>query len=130
MVFKHLKIFASIFWLFKFILLLSRKIEKNMDELTRKKLLVENVADVVCTKFGVDINRVFSRDKHKCVSDARNILLYILHKDYRLSISFLAKEFERSTSWVLKMCSIKKQHIAMYEDCAEEHEMFLKLLNF
>jgi chromosomal replication initiation ATPase DnaA len=99
-----------------------------MDEFTKKKLIVENVSDVVCTHFGVDINRVFSRDKHKRISDARNIILYILHKDYGLSISFLAKEFERTTSWVLKMCAIKKQHISMYEDCEEEHDMFLDLL--
>lgn len=99
-----------------------------MDEITKKKLLVEQVADVVCTKFGVDINRIFSRDKHKPVSDARNIMVYILHKDYGLSISFLSKEFQRTQSWVFKTCAIKKQHIAMYDDCYDEHEIFLELV--
>ena len=99
-----------------------------MNEFTRKKLLVEQVADVVCTQYGVDINRIFSRDRHKPVSDARNIILYILHKDYGLSISFLSKEFERTDRWVVLTCATKKQHIAMYEDCEDEHKRFLERL--
>ena len=99
-----------------------------MDELTRKKLLVEQVADVVCTQCGVDINSVFSEDRHKLVSEVRILLVYILHKDLGLTIPFLAQEFERSTSWVLKKCATKKQHIAMYEDCYDEHERFLELI--
>jgi chromosomal replication initiation ATPase DnaA len=99
-----------------------------MDELTRKKLIIEQVCDVVCTQYGIDINRVFSDDRHKGVSDARIIIVYILHKDFGLTTPFLAQEFNRSTSWVLKKCAIKKQHITMYEDCAREHDRFLKLL--
>lgn len=99
-----------------------------MDEITKKKMIVEKVADVVCTKVGVDINRIFSRDKHKSVSDARNIIIYILHKDYGLSISFLSNTFERSPRWIVQSCAIKKQHISMYEDCEEEHNLFLRLL--
>lgn len=99
-----------------------------MDELIQKKLLVENVCDVVCTEYGIDINYVFSSDRHKKVSDARIIIIYILHKDLGLTVSFLAREFERSTSWVLKKCATKRQHIAMYEDCSDEHERFLKLV--
>ena len=96
-----------------------------MDELTRKKLIIEVVCDVVCTEYGIDVNRVFSEDRHKKVSDARVLIVYILHKDLKFSIPFLAQEFERSTSWVLKKCATKKQHISMYEDCSEEHKRFL-----
>ena len=89
-----------------------------MDELIKNKLLVEQVADVVCTQLG----------RHKPISEARVLLVYILHKDLGLTIPFLAQEFERSTSWVLKKCATKKQHIAMYEDCYDEHERFLRLV--
>lgn len=99
-----------------------------MDELIKNKLLVEQVADVVCTQLGVDINSVFGLDRHKPISEARVLLVYILHKDLGLTVPFLAKEFERSTSWVLKKCATKKQHIAMYEDCYDEHERFLRLV--
>ena len=99
-----------------------------MDELTKKKLLVEQVADVVCTQLGVDVNSVFGTDRHKHISEARILLVYILHKDLGLTIPFLAQEFERSTSWVLKKCATKKQHIEMYEDCYDEHERFLNLV--
>lgn len=99
-----------------------------MDELTRKKLLVEQVADVVCTHFGVDINSVFGIDRHKPISEARILLVYILHKDLGLTIPFLSQEFNRSSSWVLKKCAIKKQHIVMYDDCCDEHERFLNLV--
>lgn len=99
-----------------------------MDELIKKKLLVEQVADIVCTQLGVDINGVFGIDRHKPISEARILLVYILHKDLGLTIPFLAQEFERSTSWVLKKCAIKKQHISMYEDCYDEHERFLNLV--
>lgn len=99
-----------------------------MDELIKNKLLVEQVADVVCTHLGVDINSVFGVDRHKPISEARVLLVYILHKDLGLTTPFLAQEFERSTSWVLKKCATKKQHIAMYEDCYDEHERFLELV--
>ena len=94
----------------------------------KNKLLVEQVADVVCTQLGVDINCLFGMDRHKPISEARILLVYILHKDFGLTIPFLAQEFERSTSWVLKKCATKKQHIAMYEDCYDEHERFLELV--
>ena len=100
-----------------------------MDELTRKKLLVEEVADAVCTKYGIDIERVFSRDKHKVVTDARNIMAYILHKDLGLSITFVAKELNRSESWVLKTCAKMALHISLYDDCIDEHDFLLTLLN-
>lgn len=96
-----------------------------MDELTRKKLIIEHVCDVVCTQYGIDVNRVFSEDRHKKISDARILIVYILHKDLNLTIPFLAQEFERSTSWILKKCATKKQHILMYEDCYDEHEKLL-----
>lgn len=99
-----------------------------MDELTRKKLIIEQVCDVVCTAYGIDIERVFSEDRHKKVSDARVLIVYILHKELKLTIPFLAQEFNRSTSWVLKKCAIKRQHIAMYEDCYDEYERFLELI--
>jgi chromosomal replication initiation ATPase DnaA len=99
-----------------------------MDELIKNKLLVEQVADVVCTQLGVDINCVFGMDRHKPISEARILLVYILHKNLGLTIPFLAQEFERSTSWVLKKCAIKKQHIAMYEDCYDEYERFWELV--
>lgn len=99
-----------------------------MDELTKNKLIIEQVCDIVCTNYGVDINRIFSEDRHKKVSNARVLIVYILHKDLGLTIPFLAQEFERSTSWVLKKCAIKKQHISMYEDCCDEHERFLELV--
>lgn len=99
-----------------------------MDELIKNKLLVEQVADVVCTQLGVDINSVFGLDRHKPISEARVLLVYILHKDLGLTIPFLAQEFDRSTSWVLKKCAIKKHHMSMYEDCYDEHERFLSLV--
>ena len=99
-----------------------------MKDLIRKKEILEKVADVVCNKYGVDINSVFEKNKHKKASEARNIIVYILHKDYGLSISFIAREFERSERWIKQIYSTKKQHILMYDDCSEEHSLFLELL--
>lgn len=99
-----------------------------METLTQKRLLIEQVCDAVCTEYGIDIDRVFGEDRHKKVSDARVLIVYILHKDLGLTIPFLAQEFNRSTSWVLKKCATKKQHILMYDDCYDEHERFLKLI--
>lgn len=114
--------------LFGIIFLFSRKILLDMNTLDGRKLIVEQVADVVCGRYGIDINRVFGLDRHKPVADARNIIVYILHKDFGLSISFLSREFDRSERWIMQICATKKQHITMYADCEEEHEMFLDLL--
>jgi chromosomal replication initiation ATPase DnaA len=99
-----------------------------MEALTQKRLLIEQVCDAVCTEYGIDIDRVFGKDRHKKVSDARVLIIYILHKDLKLSTPFLAQEFNRSASWVLKKCATKKQHIAMYDDCYDEHKRFLELI--
>ena len=99
-----------------------------MEALTQKRLLIEQVCGAVCTEYGIDTDRIFGKDRHKKVSDARVLIIYILHKDLKLSTPFLAQEFNRSTSWVLKKCATKKQHISMYDDCYEEHERFLELI--
>jgi chromosomal replication initiation ATPase DnaA len=100
-----------------------------MDAMTKRKAIVELVADTVCNKYGVDINRVFAKDKHKNLSEARSVMVYILHKDYKLPISFIAKEFDRSERWIKQIYSTKKQHILLYDDCNNEYLMFLDLLN-
>lgn len=99
-----------------------------MEESIKNRLLIEKVCDTVCTEYGIDINRIFGSDRHKRVSEARVLIVYILHKDLRLPTLFLAKEFNRSASWVLKKCAIKKQHIAMYDDCCDEYEKILTLI--
>ena len=99
-----------------------------MEALTQKRLLIEQVCDTVCKEYGIDIDRIFGKDRHKVVSDARVLIIYILHKDLKISTPLIARGFNRSTSWVLKKCATKKQHITMYDDCYDEHERFLKLI--
>ena len=47
-----------------------------MDELIKNKLLVEQVADVVCTQLGVDINSVFGLDRQAYIGGKGSPCLY------------------------------------------------------
>lgn len=99
-----------------------------MNETLRNTKILEKVVNSVCAYYGIAASRIFSRDRHKIVSDARNIIIYILHKDFKLSISFLSHEFSRSERWVVQLCAVKKQHIFLYKDCSDEYENLLKII--
>lgn len=99
-----------------------------MDESIQKRLLVERVADVVCNHFGVDVNDVFSLTRKRPVALARESVIHILHCDYKLSLMYLSRTFERSQRWICDICAIKKLHIDLYEDCMQEHDVLLNLI--
>ena len=99
-----------------------------MEESIKRQILVEKVADIVCNKYCVDVNEVFSLSRKRPVALAREAIIHILHCDYNLPISFLCKTFERTPRWIFDICSTRKAHIDLYEDCMEEHEILLKLI--
>lgn len=99
-----------------------------MDESIRRQLLVEKVADVVCNYYGVDVNDVFSTTRKRPIALARESIIYILHCDFCLSLSFLSRTFERTPRWICDICATKRLHIELYEDSFEEHEILLKLI--
>jgi hypothetical protein len=99
-----------------------------MDESIQKRLLVEKVADVVCNHYGVDVNDIFSLTRKRPVSLAREATIHILHCDYKVSLSYLANMFERTTRWICDICSTRRLHIDLYEDCMEEHDILLDLI--
>lgn len=104
------------------------KTKEVMEESVQKRLLVEKVADVVCNHYGVDVNDIFSLTRRRPVSLAREATIHILHCDYKMSLSYLANMFERTTRWICDICSTKKLHIDLYDDCMEEHDTLLLLI--
>ena len=94
-----------------------------MDKSIERQLLVEEVADVVCNHYGVDINEVFSSMRKRPVALARETIVHMLHCDFKLPISFLSETFGRTPRWIYDICATKRLHISLYEDCLEEHEI-------
>lgn len=58
--------------------------------------IIEKVEKDVCGYFGVDKQNVISKNRTSQVSMARGYIFYILHKEYKLSISKIANTYFRT----------------------------------
>lgn len=63
------------------------------------------IENIVCDFFSLPIEEVFSKTLNREMVIVRHITIYILHKIYKLSVSFLAKRYDCSTSLINKVCA-------------------------
>lgn len=55
--------------------------------------LIERVIEVVCEYFGVEEDKLLLKRSYASVCDARKFIIYILHCDFGVPASTLAKRF-------------------------------------
>ena len=65
----------------------------------------KTIENIVCDFFSLSIDEVFSKTLIREVVMVRHITIYLLHKIYNLSVSFLAKRYDCSTSLINKVCA-------------------------
>ncbi len=60
-----------------------------------EKDLIDKVEDMVCEYFNVQCQSIINRDMTSQASLARGYIFYILHVNYKLSISKIANTYQR-----------------------------------
>lgn len=70
--------------------------------------MFEDIEKVVSEYYGVEISKFTERDGSKSVSKARSMLWYVLHYEFKMPISKLAKRYQRSERNIKGMVSKMK----------------------
>lgn len=90
--------------------------------------MFEKVIDSVCEYFRVSKDELkIKRSKDK-VSDARMFAIYILHCDYKVSISSLAREFDILRGSVFTIARKGRHRIALYPDDKASYDAIKSLI--
>ena len=77
--------------------------------------IIERIEKSVCDFFGVSVQSIVNMDRTSNVSMARGFIFYILHNDYKISISKIANTYfrtNRAVFWHIgKIRHLLKQRI-------------------
>ena len=65
---------------------------------------IEFIEEKVIEIYNVTKEELMSYDKHKNISMARMMCIYILHKDCGISSSYLSKRYHRSRRVIFSIC--------------------------
>lgn len=93
-----------------------KRLLQNMVKPTDEEFkLIERTEKKVCEFFGINRQSIVNMDRTSVVSMARGYIFYILHKDYKLSISKIANTYYRTNRAVFwhigKIKHLLKQRI-------------------
>lgn len=67
--------------------------------------VITSTEEKICGYFNVSLTDVFSRNKKSDVVLARHFIIYILHSDYKVSLSTLEKRYNRCIRNITHICS-------------------------
>lgn len=84
--------------------------------------IFDKVEKVVCQYFGVDLNKIVSKDTTNKVSMARNYMYYLLHCHFRISISKISESYFRTQRGV-------KHQISIMKVCIKSNSAFKEILS-
>lgn len=102
--------------------------KSNEVDYRRAKGISKEIEDMVCEYFKVENKKIHSRDKTKMVYLSRSFIIYLLHREKMLSVSFLCEEFGRSRRTIFAMCEQVGRYIRLYEDYRQYYIDFCDLL--
>ena len=76
--------------------------------------------------FGVNVNKMVSRNTTNKVSIARNMMFYILHYDFKISIGKIAQAYFRTPRAVSLQISITKFQVKNEEAYKDMHDKIVQ----
>lgn len=90
--------------------------------------MVSKVIDSVCEYFNVSKDELKIKRSNDKVSDARMFAIYILHCEYKKSISLIAREFDILRSSVFTVVRKGKHRIKVYPDDKAIYDAIMELI--
>ena len=90
--------------------------------------IIERVEEAVCRYFGVDEDKIASKQKTLNVAMARAFIFYILHIDYKLSINKIANTYFRTARLVNWQCE-KVRYMLKQRNYAKTYSDILEAIN-
>lgn len=92
---------------------------------------IESIEKKVIENFEVTYDELMSYDKHKKISMARMMCVYILHKDYGVPTSLLSERYHRTRRIIFSMCQKMELIIKTYRKDREIYrDIQERLCNF
>ena len=97
---------------------------KNMMDNIQIEFIEEKVIEI----YNVTKDELMSYDKHKNISMARMMCIYILHKDCGISSSYLSKRYHRSRRVIFSICQKMNTITNTYIKDKEQYTYLTKLI--
>lgn len=72
---------------------------------------IQQLEQQICDFFNIQRDELFSRNKSKTKILAKHFCVFILHKHYSLSTSYLANRYHNSRRWTFDICAQIKSYI-------------------
>lgn len=87
---------------------------------------IESIEKKVIENFEVTYDELMSYDKHKKISMARMMCVYILHKDYGVPTSLLSERYHRTRRIIFSMCQKAGLIIRTYKEDMNIYDNLVK----
>lgn len=89
---------------------------------------IEFIEEKVIEIYNVTKDELMSYDKHKNISMARMMCIYILHKDFGVPSSYLSKRYHRSRRVIFSICQKMNTIINTYIKDKEQYTYLIELI--
>ena len=89
---------------------------------------IEFIEEKVIEIYNVTKDELMSYDKHKNISMARMMCIYILHKDCGISSSYLSKRYHRSRRVIFSICQKMNTITNTYIKDKEQYTYLIELI--
>ena len=71
-----------------------------------------SIEEVVCSRIGIELNRLFEDTKKGDCVKARHLSIFILHTLYHIPISFLSKRYKCSPRHIFRAISQLRDYVS------------------
>lgn len=85
-----------------------------------KGLDIPRIIEVISGKYGFTAEQVIAFNRRQQVRWARQVIIYILHRELKISCNVVGKHFNRDHTTVLSSCRRVENLIATERDVKEE----------
>lgn len=89
---------------------------------------IEFIEEKVIEIYNVTRDELMSYDKHKNISMARMMCIYILHKDFGVPSSYLSKRYHRSRRVIFSICQKMNTITNTYIKDKEQYTYLIELI--
>lgn len=108
---------------------LARMVMQQAVRITKKKINFDMIVEATASAYNIDTDIIFSKNRVRDVSDARQVIMYLANKHTDLSSTSIGNKLARSHATVLHGISVVKERMAVepsLADSIDEIERSLK----
>lgn len=108
---------------------LAKAVLKTAVKVNTRKVNFDMIVEATASAYHIDPDRIFSKNRVRDISDARQVIMYLANKHTELSSTSIGNKLARSHATVLHGISVVKERMAVepaLADCVDEIERSLR----